>query len=289
MKNDNKGLILGLSGVTLFALTLPATRYVINDLDPVFIGLGRACVAAVFAMLILVISRSPLPDKRQFIQLLLVACGVVVIFPVLSAYAMQSVDASHGGIMLALLPLATAFFSIFIAHEKPSRGFWIAAFCGSLLVFCFALIKGKGSFKTGDIALVGAIAGAAFSYAVGGKLSREMHGWQVICWALIIALPVIIVPTFMVAPVKPLELPLSVWAGFLYLALFSQLIGFFVWNKGLATGGIARVSQTQLLQPFITLVASAMLLGESIDLASMLFCILVVITVAIGKRMPVYH
>ncbi len=282
-------MLLGLAGVTIFALTLPATRLVIDELNPFFIGLGRAVVAGFFASLLLMLTRSPRPTRRQFKLLLLTALGVVIGFPVFSAIAMQSVDASHGGIVLALLPLATAFAAIWVSHERPSLGFWIAGISGSLLVAAFVLIQGRGSFQPGDIALLAATLFAAFSYAIGGKLSREMAGWQVICWSLVIALPFILLPALLTAPTEPLKLSAQTWFGFLYLALFSQLIGFFLWNKGLALGGIARVSQVQLLQPFITLAAAALLLGESNGWIGIVFCILVVLTVAIGKRMPVLH
>lgn len=288
MNLENKGVMLGISGVILFSLTLPVTRLVIDHLDPFFIGLGRAAVAALVAAVLLLLNQSPIPDKNQFFQLALTASGVVIGFPVLSAWAMKTVDASHGGIMLGLLPLITAFASIFVSHERPSTGFWLAGLVGSGLVIGFALIKGSGSFQAGDIALVGAIICAAFGYAIGGKLSREMSGWKVICWSLVISFPFVLIPAVLTAPENPLILPLSVWSGFLYLALFSQLFGFFLWNRGLALGGIARVSQTQLLQPFFTLLFSVLLLAESIDTTSIVFALLVVITVAIGKRMPVY-
>lgn len=289
MNNENKGLVLGICGVLLFSLTLPVTRFIIEYFDPVFIGLGRAVVAALVAAVLLLFSRSSLPTKKQFLQLAFIASGVVIGFPVLSSWAMKTVDASHGGIMLGLLPLITAFASVFVAQERPSPGFWLAGLIGSLLVIAYALFKGSGSFQAGDIALFGAIVSAAFGYAIGGKLSQEMSGWEVICWALVISFPFLLIPSILTAPQNPLALPIPVWTGFLYLALFSQLFGFFLWNKGLAQGGIARVSQTQLLQPFFTLLFSAILLAEIIDGISILFAFLVVITVAIGKRMPVYH
>ena len=281
--------MLGLAGVAIFALTLPATRLVIDELNPLFIGLGRAVLASLFASMLLLFTRSPWPTRRQFKLLLLTAAGVVIGFPVFSALAMQSVDASHGGIVLALLPLATAFAALWVSHERPSRGFWIAGVSGSLLVTAYALIQGRGRFQPGDFALFAATLCAAFSYAIGGKLSREMAGWRVICWSLVIALPFILVPAWLTMPAEPQQVSGQSWLGFLYLALFSQLIGFFLWNKGLALGGIARVSQVQLLQPFITLAASAVLLGETIGWLGIGFCLLVVINVAIGKRMPVLH
>jgi drug/metabolite transporter (DMT)-like permease len=287
--NERQGLLLGISAVILFSLTLPITRLIVADFDPWFIGPGRAVLAALLACILLMLWRRPFPDRRQLLQLIITAAGVVVGFPLLTAWAMQTVHASHGGIMLGLLPLMTALVGVFIAHERPSLGFWLAALIGSVLVVGFALIKGRGHFQSGDLALFGAILSAAIGYAVGGRLSRHMPGWWVICWALLIALPFTFWSALSSFPPNALEIGMLRWSGYVYLALISQLFGFFLWYRGLAIGGIARVSQTQLLQPFFTLGFSALLLSEWIDLTSILFALLVVSVVTIGKRMPVRH
>ncbi len=287
--NENRGILLGLFAVLLFSLTLPVTRFIIDRFDPIFIGLGRAVVAAGSAALILWQSQAPWPSPQQWMHLSVTAAGVVIGFPLLSAWAMQTVHASHGGIMLGLLPLFTALVSVFIAHERPSLGFWLAAITGSVLVVVFALIRGEGGFQIGDIALFGAMVSAAIGYAMGGKLAREMPGWMVICWALVLAAPFILIPAYLTLPDDLFVISAESWVAFLYLALFSQLFGFFLWNKGLAIGGIARVSQTQLLQPFFTLGFASFILSETIDGLSILFTLLVVTVVAIGKRMPIYQ
>jgi drug/metabolite transporter (DMT)-like permease len=287
MDIETKGMIFGLLGVTAFGLTLPATRFVVAYLDPVFIGLGRAVVAALVAAMLLVFARGVIPSKRQFVHLGITALGVVVGFPVLSAWAMQTVPASHGGVVLGLLPLATAIAGVLISKEHPSSGFWLSGIIGSALVVVYALLQGVGGLELGDLALFGAIVAAAIGYAVGGQLSRELGGWQVICWALVVSFPFILIPAIMQAPQAGLALPLSVWLGFLYLALVSQLAGFFFWNKGLALGGVARVSQTQLLQPFITIVASVLLIHEALDATTIVFALLVVTTVAVNRTMPI--
>jgi drug/metabolite transporter (DMT)-like permease len=289
MSNESKGMLLGLLGVIAFGLTLPATRYVVPYLDPVFIGLGRAVLAAFFAALLLLITRQPIPDKYQFCKLLVIASGVVVGFPVLSAWAMQTVPSSHGGVVLGILPLATAVAGVLISSERPSPGFWLSGAAGCAAVVVYSLRDGAGSFQPGDLALLGAVASAGVGYAVGGQLSREIGGWQVICWALVIALPFIALPAWIQAPENGLNIPVNIWMGFLYLALVSQLLGFFLWNKGLALGGIARVSQAQLVQPFVTIVASAILINEAIEAVTVIFALLVVSIVAIGKRMPIYE
>ena len=290
MSDESKGMFLGLVGVVSFGLTLPATRFIIPYFEPVFIGLGRAVIASFVAALLLIATKQTRPSKNQFYQLLVVASGVVVGFPILSAWAMQTVPASHGGVVLGVLPLATAIVGSVISNEKPSVAFWICGIVGSAVVIAYSLLQGVGEFQTGDFFLLGAIVSAATGYALGGKLSKEIGGWQVICWALVISFPFIIVPAWLEAPQDAVgSLPLNVILSFLYLALVSQLFGFFFWNKGLALGGVARVSQTQLLQPIVTLVASALLINETINVQTIVFATLVIVTVAIGKKMPIYQ
>jgi drug/metabolite transporter (DMT)-like permease len=290
MSNESKGMILGFLGVAAFGLTLPATRFIVPYFDPIFIGLGRAVIASVVAAFILIATKQSRPTRHQLMQLSVVALGVVLGFPVLTAWAMETVPASHGGVVLGVLPLATATAAVIVSGEKPSAVFWIFSLIGSIVVVTYSLLQGFGSFQLGDLLLIGAILSAGMGYALGGKLSKELGGWQVICWALVISFPFIIFPAWMQAPEENFSnLPLNVLLSFLYLALVSQLFGFFLWNKGLALGGIARVSQTQLMQPFVTLLASAYLINETVSLQTILFAVLVVCIVAIGKKMPVYQ
>ena len=289
MSNESKGMILGFLGVVAFGLTLPATRFIVPYFEPIFIGLGRAVLASIIAAFILIVTKQTRPNRRQLMHLSVVALGVVLGFPVLTAWAMKTVPASHGGVVLGVLPLATAAAAVIVSKEKPSVGFWIFSLFGSIVVVTYSLLQGFGSFQVGDLLLIGAVLSAGLGYALGGKLSKELGGWQVICWALVISFPFIIVPAWMQAPEDDIKnLPLNVLISFLYLALVSQLFGFFLWNKGLALGGIARVSQTQLMQPFVTLLASAFLINEIVSIQTILFAILVVCIVAIGKKMPVY-
>jgi len=287
MTDETRGMLLGLTGVCAFGLTLPATRVITPYLDPVFIGLGRAVLAAVFAAILLFVFRQKRPDKKQVYQLFIVALGVVIGFPVFSSWAMQTVPASHGGVVLGVLPLATAIAGALIGNERPSFSFWLISLTGCSLVILYTLLQGPGGLQIADLALLGATLSAAIGYAVGARLTKELGGWQVICWALVLAFPFIIVPAINHAPESLSGISVMGVASFLYLALISQLLAFFMWYKGLSLGGIARVSQTQLLQPFITLFASALLLGEVIDIETMVFVILVVSSVWLGKRMPV--
>lgn len=288
MSRNLKGLLLGFVAVAIFSLTLPVTRFISPYLDPIFIGLGRAALATFVAVGFLTFYKAPIPSFSQFKRLLIVAAGVVIGFPVLSAWSMQSLPASHGGVVLGILPLATAAASRLASDERPSLGFWLVSCAGSALVTIYSLLQGGGTFFVGDLALFAAVLSAAFGYTVGAKLSKELGGWQVICWALVIVFPIIIIPTLYYAPSDFSSIKASTVLGFLYLSLASQLFGFFIWYEAMAIGGVARVSQIQLLQPFITLVASAWALSETIELQTYFFAIIVVALVAIGKSMPIY-
>jgi len=285
VSNELKGSLWGLLGVAAFAFTLPATRFAVPFLDPLFVGLGRAVLAACFAGLLLLLLRQPRPTRAQLIKLVVVALGVVVGFPLLSTWAMVSLSAVHGGVVLGILPLMTAAVAVCLSDERPTIGFWLASVAGSLLVIAFSLLQGVGSFSSGDLVLFGAMLLAAMGYAVGGLLAKELGGWQVICWALVIALPFTLLPALLHFPLSWEQIPGSAWLAFLYLAIISQLFAFFFWNKGLALGGVARVSQTQLLQPFITIIAAVFLLGERVDIITIAFAVTVASVVIVGNRM----
>ena len=292
MSNETKGMLLGLVGVTAFGLTLPATRVVIPYLDVFFISFGRGLLAAICAGLLLIYYRCAIPTKQQCYQLIIVALGVVLGFPMFLSWALQYIPAAHGGVVLGILPLATAMAGAWLNKEKPSLRFWIVGVFGSLLVVTYTMLEswvmyGNITLHIADIALLGAVISAAIGYAAGAKLSQQLGGWQVICWALIISLPVITPFAIFFAPDSWSHMPPLAIACFLYLGLVSQLAGFFVWYKGLAMGGIARVSQVQLLQPVITLIASAFLIHEDINTLTVLFVILVVATVWLSRKMPI--
>lgn len=240
MNRESKGMLFGLLGVTSFALTLPAIRYIIDYFDPIFIGLGRAIVAAIVALFILVVTRQSIPTREQFYKLFIVSLGVVFGFPVLTSIAMQTVPSSHGGVVLGLLPIATAIVGFLISNDRPSIGFWIVAIIGGSIVVIFSYINGANSIHIGDLALLGSIVCAAIGYAVGGELSKSMGGWQVICWALVISLPFLIFPVLPRLPEEGLKIPINIWLAFLYLALVSQLFGFFPMEQRLSYWGCCK-------------------------------------------------
>ena len=283
-KDLHLGYLFGFLGVASFSLTLPATRLAVAALDPVFVGLGRAIVAALLAAVVLVLNRAPWPGWALLPRLALVAGGVVVGFPLFSAWAMQSLPAAHGAVVIGLLPLATALAGAWIAHERPSRLFWWCATFGSVVVVGFALWRGGGVPQPADGLLVLAVASAAIGYAEGGRLARTLGSLQVICWALVIAAPLVAIPTALAIDDRVLTAPVSAWAGFAYVSIVSMFLGFFAWYRGLALGGIATVGQVQLIQPFLTIFASALLLGEPIDAATIVAAGLVIASIAVGRR-----
>ncbi len=287
--HETAGMLLGFLGVAGFSLTLPVTRHAVEYFSPVFIGCGRGFVAALAALAYLLLTRSRGPSRRDLYSLAVVAAGIVFGFPLLSAWAMLHVPSAHGAVMLGVLPLATAFVGALIAGERPSIPFWIAGMVGAGAVVLFALIQhDAGGLHLADLALLGAVAAAAVGYAEGARLSRTLGGWQVICWALVLSLPLLAVPTAVEVYRLDLRAPTpAAWSGFLYLSLVSQFFAFFFWYRGLALGGIARVSQVQLLQIFLTLFASALMLKETVDVTTIAFSVFVVATVAVSRRMPV--
>ncbi|WDZ97737.1 DMT family transporter [Herbaspirillum sp. WKF16] len=285
--SESRGMWLGLVGVAVFSLTLPFTRIAVAELNPAFVAFGRAVVAGLCSLALLAWMRAPRPNARQLRGLVITALGVVVGFPLFSSIAMRYVPAAHGAVVVGLLPLATALFGALRFGERPSAGFWLAALAGSAIVIGFALREGGGSFHAADFALFAAVVTAAMGYAEGGRLSQTMGGQQVIAWALVVSLPVTVpVSAWLVWTYGATASPAS-WLAFGYVSLFSMFIGFFFWYKGLALGGIARVGQVQLLQPFMTLLGAAVIVGETLDASNLLFALAVIVVVAIGRRMAV--
>jgi drug/metabolite transporter (DMT)-like permease len=281
------GMLLGLVGVAIFSLTLPMTRLAVADLDPVWVGLTRALLAALPAAAWLAWRRAPWPSRALRGRLLVVSAGVVVGFPTLSAMAMREVDASHGAVMLGVLPLATALAGAWLAGERPSRAYWACATLGAALVCGFALRAGGGSLRPADGLLVLAVAAAAVGYAEGARVTRRIGGPQTICWALVVSAPLLAGPVAWLTWRHGLDAGPAAWLGFAYITLFSQLLGFFAWYRALALGGIARVSQVQLLQLFMTLGFAAAIDRVLPGPDTWLFGLAVVAVVAAGRATPV--
>jgi drug/metabolite transporter (DMT)-like permease len=281
------GMLLGLAGVAIFSLTMPFTRMAVAQLDPAFVALGRALVAAALAGAWLWSRRAPLPPRPALLPLALVALGCVVGFPWLTSIALRTLPASHAAVLGGILPLMTALFSALRGNEKPSPRFWVMAVAGSGIVVGFALRQSGGSFQGADLLMFGAVLLAAMGYAEGGRLSRVMDGQLVISWALVLASPVLLpLVLWLCWPHMDAMFHAGVraWAAFAYVSVFSMFVGMFLWYHGMALGGIARVGQVQLLQPFLTLLGAAALLGERLEAATFLFALGVIAVVAAGRK-----
>jgi len=281
---ERLGLLLGFVGMAIFGGTLPGTRLAVSAIDPVALTALRTAIAGLCSLALLLVLRRPLPTRALWPQLVIAMVCVSILFPLLMAMGMQRVDASHGGVVLGILPIATALVAVAITHERPRPLFWIASLAGAALVIAFALRQGGGALSTGDLLLFAAVAVSAIGYAFSGRLTAEMPGWEVISWVLVIALPISLPAAWLTMPADIAHIPLKPMLGLLYVALFSQWIGFFAWNAGMAMGGIARVSQVQLLQPFVTFALAAFFNDETITPQIILFAAAVVATVAISTR-----
>jgi drug/metabolite transporter (DMT)-like permease len=284
LSREHLGLLLGFIGMAIFGGTLPATRIAVSAIDPLALTALRTAIAGICSLALLIVLRRPLPPRRLWLQLAIAMLCVSILFPFLMALSMQTVDASHGGVVLGILPIATALVAVAITHERPKPLFWIASVAGAALVVAFAMRQGGGALSSGDLLLFGAVAASATGYAFSGRLTSEMPGWEVISWALVMALPISLPAALLTWPADMAQIPAKPLLALLYVALFPQWIAFFAWNAGLAMGGIARVSQVQLLQPFITFALAASFNGETVTLQIVLFAAAVVATVAISTR-----
>ena len=291
--SEIRGLWLGLLGVVLFAATLPMTKLATGSADapalsPAFVTFGRAGVAGLLSVVYLLLTRSPVPRGGQWRALTFTACCVVVGFPLFLALGLRHVESVHAAVVTGILPLITAVVASVWLRQRPSPGFWLCAVAGSALVAVFVVLRSGtagSSAQWADLFLMVAVVSAAFGYVSGGQLTMQLGAERVICWVLVISLPVTLPVMAWNWPQQPVST--SAWAGFAYVALISMWIGFFAWYRGLALGGTVRVSQVQLVQPFLSMLFSVPLLGETLDLLTLGFGLAVVATVFVGKRMPV--
>ncbi|BCW18455.1 membrane protein [Arthrobacter sp. NtRootA9] len=266
------GVWWGLLGVAAFSFTVPFTRVAVAGLSPLFIGSGRAVVAAVLAAVALALTRQRLPEPRTWARLALVAGGVVVGFPFLTSYALTAVPAGHGAVVIALLPAATATAAVLRTRERPRTLFWVVMAAGSVAAVAFAVLQsgGPAQLHWADLMLLGAVLCAAVGYAEGGLLARELGSWQTIAWALVLAFPPMLVLAAIAAAGQPPSATPAQWGAFAYLAVVSMFLGFFAWYRGLAIGPMAQVSQVQLLQPVMSICWAALLLGEAVTWTTLL-------------------
>ena len=282
--NETKGMLLGFIGVLMFSLTLPFTRIAVAELSPYFVTFGRSSLGGICALLLFAFTKPKLPTKSQLIRLSVMALGVVYGFPLFVSLAMKTLPSAHGGIVLGVLPLATAVVGALRFNERPSLAFWITAVMGSLLVITYASLNGSGGLASEDWLLFVAIASASIGYSEGGKLSEEMSSVEVISWALVLTLPINIFLTYQYIDFEISAVSTSAIISFVYVGLISMYIAFFFWYRGIALGGVARVGQVQLLQPFLTLVGAYFLLDEQITAMNIGFALCVLAVVVLGKR-----
>lgn len=274
----------GLAGVAIFAGSLPATKIALVAFDPAFLTLARAAIAGIAAVLLLAVLRPPRPGRGDLGSLAVVALGVVVGFPLLTALALRHVTSAHAIVFIGLLPLATALFATLRGGERPRPAFWGFSLAGAAIVAGYALQGGSGASLAGDGLMLAAVLMCGLGYAEGGRLSRRLGGWQVISWALLLSLPAMLPAALLARPESWDGVGLPGWLGLGYVSLFSMLIGFVFWYRGLAQGGIAAVGQLQLLQPFLGFGLAALLLGETVGWPLLAAAGAVVLCVAGAKR-----
>ena len=281
---STRGWINGFIGVVIFSGSLPATRLAVMEFNPVFLTMIRAAIAAVLGLLLLGLFREKRPARHQWGPLVIVALGVVIGFPLLTALALQYVTSAHSIVFIGLLPLATAVFGVLRGGERPRPVFWVFSILGSLLVMGYAVAQGLSAAPAGDVLMLLAVLVCGLGYAEGATLSRSLGGWQVISWALVVSLPVVAPLSVILAPATLTGISLPAWLSLGYVSLFSMLIGFVFWYRGLAQGGIAAVGQLQLLQPFFGLALAAGLLHEQVSLGILLVTVAVIGCVAGAKH-----
>ncbi len=290
MNDTQRGFLLGALGVVIFAMTLPMTRLAVGDLadpqlPPSFVTAGRAALAGVLSALYLLAVRAPTPPRRLWRTLALSALGTVVGFPLFLALALRQVDAMHAAVVTGVLPLGTAVVAALVLRQRPSLGFWLCAVLGCGLVLGFAAWQGGGRLSAADGLLLLAVLSTAIAYVAGAQAAAVMPAQQVICWVLVGSLPFTVPAALWLWPDVPVRA--SAWGGFAYVSVFSMWLGFFAWYRGLALGGVVRVSQVQLLQPFLALLFAVPVLGEQLEPLTVFFALAVIAVVFIGKRMPV--
>ncbi|KAA3508032.1 DMT family transporter [Agrobacterium tumefaciens] len=288
MDKTTSGWLSGLIGVVIFSGSLPATRVAVTGFDPVFLTLARASIAGLLALALLFVFRQKRPARDDLASLFIVSFGVVVGFPLLTALALRHITSAHSIVFVGLLPLATAVFAVLRGGERPRPAFWFFSCLGSVLVAGFSLsnslASGLGASLAGDLLMLGAIIVCGMGYAEGAALSRKLGGWQVISWALVLSLPLMLPLAFFTGPQTLAGINPQAWGGLAYVSLFSMLIGFIFWYRGLALGGIAAVGQLQLLQPFFGLVLAATLLHEEVSPAMIAITLVVVLCVAGARK-----
>ncbi|MEU6014091.1 DMT family transporter [Streptomyces sp. NPDC047515] len=278
------GVALAGLGVVAFSLTFPSTAWGLESFGPWSLVSLRTLLAAVIAGGALLAGRVPVPDRRHWAGLVVVAAGVVVGFPLLTTLALQTSTTSHAAVVVGLLPLTTAVFSSLRTGARPPRAFWIAALAGAGVVIAFTVQQSGGSLSGGDPYLFGALLVCAAGYTEGGRLAGVIPGWQVVGWALILCLPLAVAGAAVALPSEPVRLTAHGVLGLVWVAAGSTFLGLYIWYRGMAEIGVPRASQLQLAQPLLTLVWSFFLLGEKVSAAAPVAAVAVLVCIAATQR-----
>jgi len=257
-----RSLLGGIISVAAFSLTAPATKIAVASFSPLAVTGLRGLIAGVFCAAYLLIKQGPRPSRSMFLELLAIAaigsCG----FSVFLALGLQTVPAVHASVFLAMLPLTTAIFSQFVLPEPVSRLFWVGAGMGALISVGFMLHRSHGAIDVGDLFLLLSVLSAAWGYVRAAKLTRQLGGAAAMSWIIIAGSPLYLTLLLVGRPDFSQPVPLSSIMALGYLGMVSQSLGMFLWCWSLSTGFSALVSQTQMIQPFLSIFASAILLGE---------------------------
>jgi|TARA_B110000444_G_C18815206_1_gene584747 drug/metabolite transporter (DMT)-like permease len=277
-------MLIGFVGIAIFSLTLPFTQMAVNEMSPFFLAFGRASIAGICALILLIFNKSKFPNRVQIKKLIIIVVGVVYGFPIFTSIAMTTLPSSHSGIVLGILPLAMSLFAAIKYKEKPSLSFWLTSIFGTFMVISYTFMDNDGSLMIEDLWLLFAILFAAIGYSEGGILSKEMGSIAVISWALVISLPINLFASYVFYETSYATISFQAFMSLMYVGLFSMFIGFFFWYKGIAIGGISRVGQVQLIQPFLTIIGAYFLTNEKITFLNILFALIVLIVIIIGRR-----
>jgi len=284
LSNETKGMLIGVIGITMFSLTLPFTQMAVKEMSPFFVAFSRATIAGFCALILLILGKYKLPTKNQIKRLTIIAIGIVYGFPIFTSMAMTTLPSSHSGIVLGILPLTMSVLAAIRYKEKASLAYWITSIIGASLVITYAFIDNNGFLIKEDLWLLFAILFVSVGYSEGGNLSKEMGSIAVVSWALVLTLPFNIIATYFFYETSFSSVSLQALISLSYVGLFSMYIGFFFWYKGIAIGGISRVGQVQLIQPFLTIVAAFFLTNEKITFLNILFALMVLVVIIIGGK-----
>lgn len=283
-----EGLVWAFAGVLMFSFSVPLTKVAVGGFSPFFTATGRAVIAGVLAAALLAVHRAPLPPAGQLRPLLYTMLGAVFGWPILLALALQRTTSAHVAVIAAFMPLMTALIAVLRTHERVSWQFWVAAGTGTAALVVFALLRGGGS--DGDLVadglVVGAVIASSWCYVEGASVTRAMPGWQVISWVVVLALPVTIPASVVLwwTTSGGFETTPAQWGALVLLGVSSMYLGFFAWYRGLSLAGIARGGQVQQLQALLTLLWSALLLGEQVTAPTVLVAVAVIASVVWAQR-----